>query len=680
MEIDSLSSQRPAGRRGATAALVALWLAAAALLSLLALQVHMPLHFQDEFFYWALARSIATGHGLTWRDGPVPLFSALYPILIAPVTRIGGGVASQYDVVKVVNAACISAVVFPVYAGARWFVSHGLALAAALLAVAAPAAAYAGLLGTEVLAYPLGTAALLALVYVLARPGRGSTVAFLGFAALAAFTRIQFVAFFAVAAAALVLVVLLGGQERRRERLAERRVLGWSLAAVFVLACVYVLVRGRASVGIYLGVLQTGGFEPGDVLYWLRAYAADAFLLAGILPAVATFALVFDRSNRRDPLTAALIAVAIAATVVFVLQMTAFASINTENWRERHVLYERYMIYLGPVYFVGLVASLGRVSTRAALISTAIAALVLAVFPSQAISVPFSLEAFSQSYLGFFFDAHPGALTSAGLLLALIAVLLGGVYALTTLSASRESLTDVGRLLAIVLPLFVMLLSQAKAWSYQEIFTATAEQNAPKPIDWVDRASGEPVAMLAGSGAQPLDFLQPEFWNPNVARLYTSAQPPVNSPEVFSHFCPFRTDNDGRVLGSSKVGCARVLRAWLTIGASFSMTLRDARTVLPPNGDARLRLQIAPDSPRVLAMVGGRDRKSGLVNDQLEVRTFCAARCVIRVIYGSPRGALARAVGSGNRLTRLPASESGSPGKVASVELREGKGPWRPID
>ncbi len=680
MEVNSLNSQRRLGRRGATVLLVALWLAAAALLSLLALQVHLPLHYQDEFFYWALARSIAAGHGLTWRDGPVPLISALYPILIAPATRIGGSVSSQYDLVKVINAACISAVVFPVYAGARWFASHGLALAAAVLAVAAPAAAYAGLIGTEALAYPLGVAALLALVYALAKPGRGATLAFLGFATLAAFTRIQFVAFFAVAAAALLLAVVLAGPELRRKRLAERAALAWSLAAVFALVLVYALVRGRASVGIYLGVLQTGGFEAGDVLYWLRAYAADAYLVAGILPAIATFALALDRSNRRDPLIGALIAVALAATVVFVLQMTAFASINTENWRERHVLYERYMIYLGPIYFVGLVASLGRLSTRAALTSTAVAALVLALFPSQAISVPFSLEAFGQAYLGFFFDAHPGALGSAGLLLGLIAALLGGVLALSTLPERRESLVNLGRLLAIVLPLFVMLLSQAKAWSYQELFTATAEQNAPKPIDWIDRATEDPVAMLAGSGSQPLDFLQPEFWNPNVARLYTGTQPPINSPEVFSHFCPFRTDNSGRILGSSKVGCARVLRAWLTIGGSFSMTLRGARVVLPPNDDAGLRLQVSPGTPRVLAMVGGRDRKSGLVNDRLEIRTFCPLRCELRVVYGSPRGVLVQSVGPGDRLTHIRGSAPGSPAKVNSVELREGEGPWRSID
>ena len=83
---------------------------------------------------------------------------------------------------------------------------------------------------------------------------------------------------------------------------------------------------------------------------------ADVYMIGAIIPVIATVAMWFPRDNRRDPLVGALLAVAGDRTIALVAQITWFSAINPYDWRGRNIFYERYMFYLGPLYFTGFLA------------------------------------------------------------------------------------------------------------------------------------------------------------------------------------------------------------------------------------------------------------------------------------------------------------------------------------
>lgn len=708
MDLDPLTGRTGAARASAIRApeflLVALlWAGAGLIVYWMTRGIVLPRRFQDEFLFWALAKSFAHGDGLTWRGTHVGVQAWLYPVLIAPVFRIASGVQSQYDLVKGVNSALVCAVVFPAYGTARLFVERRLALLAAGFAVAVPALNYAGIVGTESLAYPLCTAAFGGMLLALVRPGARSTAVALLLVALAALTRVQFAILIPVFAGALLLAAALRGGEWR-EYMRERRVLAIALAAVIGLGAVYLLARGRGAVGIYVGVFHGAPLTFGNLWFWAKAFAADLYLLAAIVPTIATFALFGSRDNRRDPLIGALAALALVAAIAFVLQLTWFSAINPYDWRRQHIFYERYMFYLGPIFFIGLVASFGRVSARAAAISTLVGALVVSGMQSDLIAVPFSLDAFGQAYLGFYFDMHEGALAHAGMLLAALTLLLGGFYVLAQLGAAHAELVRWGRALAVVLPLFVLLITQFKAWSYGQIYAESAATQTPRPLAFVAPSTRERVGMLLASDADPTIFYNAEFWNPLVDRVFVSPRAPVDSLRVYSPTCAFRWDRAGRILPAPVrgTGCGMVPGDWLVIGGSFALHLRDETGRTRPRSSQPVTLIEARRPPRIFAMTGGRELKSGLVATALDVTSFLRAPGRLRVVVAAgdravrlrPDGAAAVTVPAGGRTvlslpvgvleqrTRIavePVGAESAAARFTSVELREG-GRWRRAD
>lgn len=660
--------------------LLVLWLISFAFVAAMALRVHEPTRYIDEFLFWALAKNFAAGDGFSWRGRPVPVVAILYPLLISGIFRLATGVQQQYELVRVLGAGLVTAAVFPAYLAARLRAPRGLSLLAALLCVLAGAVCYAGLVATETLAYPLASAALFALVYALLHPRWGTAAIFTSFFLLAAATRIQLTALYAVALLALVLLIALGGAGGRRSLLARHRPLALILAAIGALALAYLALRGRAALGIYGGGLIEAEFDAGDLHHWLRAYGGEVFLLGGIVPAIATFALAFDPERRRDPAVLALLLVTFAAAAVLVLQLSLFSASNTEFWRERNVLYERYMIYLGPLLFVGFVWSLGRVRVRAVAISTAIAASALAIFPLAAVKQPFSLDAFGQTYLAYLLDSSPGLAGHLGSMLVLVCLAGGGLLML----ASRKedgSLSRIATVLAVVAPIYLLSITQLKAWEYQEVFSASVQASYAQPVNWVERTGTRPVAILVGAGSEPVESYGVEFRNPVVSRVYVSEVAPVASPPIHAPVCEFYVGARGKLLGTEAMACESVPHSWLTIGKTFAMRLRGGEQLAPPDADPATRLQTSDGPPRVLAMVGGRDRSSGAIGEQLVVRSYLDRPGELRVRASSGK-TYKRQLASGERLTQITIGELGfgRDPKSEPIEIRERGGPWRAIE
>lgn len=688
MAVDPLSdvSAGPSAdrRRGLwSLALCALWLLAALVIWLLARGVLAPSRFQDEFLFWALGKSLAADGTLAWRDAPVSLPAALYPLLIAPVFRLAGSVSTQHELVKAFNALVVSAIVLPVYLGARQLVRPALALLAALFAVVVPAVNYAGLIGTESISYPLAAAALLALAHALARPGTRSAAGALLLILLTIFARLQFVSLLAVVVLALLFGVLFAAPGSRREHLRERRALIAGTALLLLAGTLWAAVRGFATVGIYRGAVDPTTFAWGDLWYWFSAYLSDVWVLSAIVPTIATFALLGRRRLRAEAALAALLAVTLAAVVVFVLQMTWFGAINTEFWRERNVFYERYMFYLGPLFFIGLVAALGRVSRRSVTISTAVAVVVLLLTPNGILRPPLSLDAFGHAFLASLASSSSFVSGHVGLVLALTA-LVGGI-ALTTFARgldAEDSAVRLGRLLAVVLPLFLLVSAQAKAWSLQRIFSEDWRAISAQPLDWVDRASDQDVALLVGNLAEPTRFYQTEFWNPRISRVYVSREAPVHSFSVYSPTCTLDFAPDGALRSRGGSWCAGVPRAWVVSSPSFAMLLRSAHVFPRPAADPYIQLQVSDGPPRVLAMVSGLPMAGNQNVGTLQLRSFLERPGELRVGVSGDEGRrqLTRRLPAGDHTLELPLAPEGQPAPtVSSVAVREGGGPWRSL-
>lgn len=677
MDVDSLSTESRDGRSAALCwvALSALWVFAAVVIGLASAGVVMPRRYQDEFFYWGLGHSVAAGEGVSWRGAAVPLVSPLYVYAITPLFQLADGVQSQFALVRAFNSVSIASVVFPVFVFARQIVTPRLALLAASFAVAVPAVNYAGVIGTESLAYPIAAAALLSSVQAIARPGRSRTIVFAVLTVLAVLVRIQFVALGGVAVLALAIGVLMQEPSGRRAYLAERRPLIVLLAVGALVALAYVLARGvMGAAGIYVNAVSGRAINWGDALYWLRAFSADLFVLAGVAPTIATFALCGGLRRLKNPLVTALVAVALAASIVFVLQMSWFSVTNSEDWRARGIFYERYMFYLGPIFFIGFVVAFGRVTVRAVGISTVVAVALLALMPAAIISPPLSVDAFGHAYIAFIVSSFEWTEPWVGPLLAGFALLVG--IALLALAVTRpgegeeSSTVRIGRLLTVVLPLAVLLLTQAKAWSLHRLYAQDAMAAFAQPRGWATDASAEPTAILVGGSSAKEVIYQTEFWNPSVDRVYTSAEPPISSQPYFAPQCVFLFDRHGWILPMAWPGCERPPRAWIVSGPTLSMRLRDAGDVVAPRRNTRGQtLQIARGAPQVLAIVGGRDSTSGEVEGVLTVRTFAQtpARLRIRLTDASGRKkAIERAVPADDSVTTLKLSQAGGRKSVVS--------------
>lgn len=672
-----------------------LWMVISLVIFWLATGHESPRRFQDEFLFWSVAESFANGDGLTWRGEGIGLYYFLYPVMLAPAFWIGGSVAESYTLVHLLDSLFIVGVLFPAFLMARMYMRFSAAVLAALFAVAAPALNYAGIIGTESLAYPVATAAFGALILSIARPRRRNWALAFVLIGVALFTRAQFAVFAPAYLLALVLAGLMLEKSKRREYFRVQREPIGLLAAAHLLALLALVVVGRGVVGLYEGVFEGVTPDWSDISYWAKALMADVYMLGAIIPVIATIAMWFHRDNRRDPLVGALLAVSLIMTIAFVAQITWFSAINPYDWRARNIFYERYMFYLGPLYFTGFLVAWKRVSAPAALASSLIAVLVMTGFQTDSVLVPFSYDSFALTLVGWYMDGHPEVIPKIGMQLAGVTAILGALYTISRLE--RSTIARIFGVLAVIISLAILIGGQAQTWYYARLFSADAFAGVYKPTNFVDKNTDEDVGMIITSTDSPEMYFSAEFWNDRIVRAFESGEDPIKTPIMYSPRCTFDYDETGAILGT---GCDKVPNAYYLRSDTVSMHMQDEiKRVHPTKDYPNITLMVGTPPPRILSLIDGRNVLTGEMNGTMNVRTFLDQPGKLRVEFAEVRSTMSVTLGKRGKRTippgkpgtitvDLPALETLTPVKietpggvpgvatVTDVKVKQGDGEW----
>jgi hypothetical protein len=462
-----------------------------------------------------------------WQQGSLPLFhgegagyGVLYPV-IAGLPLSFGTIAHGLAVVKVVQAGLMSLAAVPVYLYGRRLMRPQFAAVAAVLTLVSPLLLYSGLLMTEVLMYPIGALALLAIARTVAAPTLGRQVVALAIVAAATLTRAQAVVLIPVFAGAVLLDVLLGGARRRLR-------LFWPIWALLGVAAVVVLAAPGVF-GAYAGTLH-GSYPIRDSIGLVFDHLAYAVLSTGVAPTVALGVLVIELSRRRitDAGLRALVSVATVALVLVVLQVGLFAA------RFAPHLLGRDLAILPPVLFVVFAAWLDRGAPRSldavALVGGAALAL-LAFTPWHHLVAIDALPDTPGIVLLYHFGAkHSSLIVGAFALLVLVALVL------------------LPRRFLFLVPAFLLAgLIVSTVYASNDM---TSRVNADQtnlvgvPPNWVERAVTAPTAYLYDGERDWNVVWQVSFWNPNVRDIVALGSVRVPGPLLQR---VVRVPDDGRL-------------------------------------------------------------------------------------------------------------------------------------
>jgi hypothetical protein len=333
-------------RRPELAALLALWLAAAAGLQLLTTRVADWFVMTDELLYERLAISVTRGHSPLPRihGHLVPSIDQLYPLLIAPLfgDRL---VPGSLHAAHFLNAFVISSACIPAYLLARRVTGRGPAawfVAVATLCI--PWLVLSGFLLTEVAAYPAFLWAAYGLQVAADAPSpRHDALALLGIA-VALLARTQFVVLLLVFP--VVLLVLEG-----RSAPARHRALAWTYAALAAGTAVLLATGHTASaLGTYGSTIR-GNLLPSDSGRSFAEHVAVTALGLGVLPFVVGVAWLLANALRRN-------AFAVLGTTT-VLALTLEVTIFDLRFGGG-IVRDRYLFYAAPLVLVGCACALAQ--------------------------------------------------------------------------------------------------------------------------------------------------------------------------------------------------------------------------------------------------------------------------------------------------------------------------------
>ena len=473
--------------------------------------------FNDELLYAKLSQSIAAGHGLSIRGEPFFFPALLAPLVQAPAWLISS-MPDAYAAAKLLNAAVMSAAVFPAYWLARQLVRPSFALLTAAAAVATPAMFYHGYLMSEAVAYPVFLLAVAVIARALAGRSNRLALEVPAVCLLAVAARVQFLV---LPLAYLVGVAVCGRGVYRRH------VIPAGLTALLVTA----LVGLPGVLGQYGQASTQVGHAPGALAHWALT---DGILLAyglglAVVPA-AVFGLGLMLARPHAPMERAVALLTVVCTTIFVGQ----ASLIAAGEAQRPL--ERYLFYVTPLLFLAFFAYVERGAPRRFLCSGlgCIGALLL-----SSVSLPGMTGT-----AAFFFDAP---------------TLTGFARAAFYLGFPNASLLYVALPLALALLAFMLpltrrgaphffalvaigLMGTAGTAVYATDRLATgwdARTFGSDPQDWLDRSGLGPARYL--SLPKSNDFLgtQVETWNRDLQGIVVLAKPaPDPYPVEAAHVAP----------------------------------------------------------------------------------------------------------------------------------------------
>jgi hypothetical protein len=568
------------------AALPARWVLTAvvgfawAIRTLLALAHATPIYLPDEYIYSTLARSLAESGRPLIRGEAASFPALLEPILAAPFWLFGDA-ALAYRLTQSMHAMAMAVAAVPAYllvrrlGGGKW-----VGLAAAALAVAAPSLVYTSYVTADAVAYPLVLAAIYAGVGTLARPTHRGQIAFLAFASLATFARVQYVVLpLAYLAAALVV------ERGRVQRVARLHALTLAALALPVLAA---LALGPRRVLGYYAVIADLDPSVGPLAHALStqllglAYSSGWALLPAALVAVA---LALVRPARPEETAFAALVTVFGACLLG--EAALYALDDPQRFKER------YLISLPPLVAPAFALYLRRgAPARLAVVFGSLGLLVLAVLVPIA---PYTVGENRQD--SPFLDAVFWAQRSLGQTDASFAVMnvALGLCALAVAVALRPGRTTAA--LALGATLAVGLAGSAGVHAEdQHTARKTLRTFLPSDPQWIDHGPLQDVALVVTPGSpRGLGFEQ-LFWNRTIEDVLRL--PDAEPIDSFGQ-STLRIARDGRLIADGEV----VRQPLLVSQYGSTAVLADA---------VRVRQELSVDlwrpigTPRMAMLVDGR--------------------------------------------------------------------------
>src|SRR5690242_11368879 len=454
-----------------------------------------PTVFNDELLYAKLSQSIAAGHGLAIRGEHFFFPAPLAPLVQSPAWLLPS-MTDGYAAAKLVNAAVMSAAVFPAYFIARRVVRPSYALVTAAAAVTTPGMLYHGYLMSEALAYPM----FLLTVLVLLRGVEKPSIAVPVMCAAAVATRVQFL----VLPLAYLAAVAVCERGNYRRHLVPAALTGLLVA---------VLVGIPGALGQY-GEAAHIGHQPGALAHW--ALTTGSLMPFSLGLAVVPGALFGFVVLRRKPIGV----IAIACTILFLGQATLISA------GEAHRPLERYVFYVTPLVFLAFFAYVERGAPWRLpyVMTTCVGAVALSLvsFPGLTGTAGFFFDSFTLT--GFARASFYVGLTNASLLYALAPLALGAL----ALCVPR-----VPYLVAAV-AMAIALATGAAAYATDRLATGFAARtfNA-QPADWLDRSGLGPATYLVLPQSDYFIGTSLESWNRDVRHVAVlQTQPPDPFPST----------------------------------------------------------------------------------------------------------------------------------------------------
>jgi hypothetical protein len=428
-----------------------------------------------------------------------------------------GSTTASWAAAKLVLVLAMTATVFPAYGLARMVVPKWYALAAAGAAVAVPALAYAPILVEEPLAYPLSTLALWLIARAVERPGWGRVGAAFAACGVAAFARTQLAVLLTVLALGLLWCAWESGRMRRWR--AEWSAWDWVGAATITLGLVLTF---SAAMGHLSTSWRNTTFLYKDRIFDHASWAVGALAIGvGVLPLlIGVAALARPKSEARDSRTHAFVVTSVAAIGAFVWYAgikgayisTVFAT----------YVYERNVIYLGPILLTAMALALARGVGRWWALAIAAAATLYVVN-----AVPVVLQypyyeahglaglALANRELGW----SGSTIDRALLVLSLVAVAVAIV-----LRALRHGSSAFVAVAAVVSTAIVGwgLTTQVYAAEGELMLSNQIARYVPEPYDWVERATGgQPVVVLGQQFSDATEIWETEMFNRNLHKMWS---------------------------------------------------------------------------------------------------------------------------------------------------------------
>jgi hypothetical protein len=555
----------PTGARAKQGRVTALGLAGLIVAStvvraVLALRDTTPRYFPDEYIYAALGRSI--GHGHVAIRGVTSHFPALLePILAAPAWAFLS-TPNAYHAVQVENAAAASLVCVPIYLLSRTVgLGRWYSFGCAIYSVAIPSLVYVSFTTADAVAYPLAAAAVLAAVRSLDQSRPRRQAAFLVFAGLAAFARLEYLALVAgyVAAAALL--------DRRKFVRVHWVVLAGLSPALFA-----ALVLGPSRIlGYYSAVLSL--HLGAQVLRW---FLQNVYLLAlqvgGILIPGALLAIVRPRGRPERSFTLFFA----GFSLVLLIEAAAYSAQGPGIFKGRYLFV---LLPLIPIAF-GVYLKRGRPLPTAAIAIAGAFAVAAAEIPISTYTSE-TLRSSSSFLLSVGYAQNRIGVASTSIIV--LATVTGGLAAAVALAFRGHGAV------ALLYVICLTALTSAGAVAANISLSRRVRATLPANLTWIDDAARGEVTAIATPSSPPIDLITQLYWNQSVQRELILGD--ATATDAFS--APtLRLGRGGRLMNARGDLLVHDFGTTLLLANARLVARADRFSLWRPRGEPRLRLLI----------------------------------------------------------------------------------------